>query len=326
MDESLIGYLIRLAELHGLECHSQILSLIKGKRYKLPNTSDILMLSELVGCQPNLIEQLFGFERRDNFNQRIWKIQNEWITKPYFISSRHLKHCPACLKERKYLRNVWELSLYQSCPYHFTPLITECPSCNKPITWTRKRLEYCNCGDSLISMPEVIRHDNQIHLSAIIENRLGNMVKIPSNVIPQNISDRLLNLSLDALFKTIWLFGEVIPSSTNHHHFTSTHKTSPKKIKLTPSVIDTAYEYLSDWPNKLLDSLSSHYKNNLTGTSSYIRKIYGPIHRYLEEDIISNELTFIKHAYEYQIRKFWAQSNKRAPRSLGNQLELPLED
>ncbi len=320
-DESLIGYLIRLSELHKLKSISPILKLLTGKKNKIPSNKDIFHFSSLVGCEPNKISQLFGFEWSNSQYRRIWKLGNEWITKPYFISSRNLSVCPECLNDKPYFRSIWELVFYQACPIHKCLLIQNCPNCNKKITWEKSAITKCICGANLTYADTLSPNKYQLHLSSLILSRISNTsITIPSDVLSNTFSNKLLHLSLDGLFKTIWLLGEVLVNNQTH-----TYKTNhiPKKVSLASEITKNAYQALLNWPHNFFQTLIIFQKLSVKkSNTSKIQDVFGPVHRYFTEDMSSKEFIFLTIAYEHHIRKIWSSANKTIPRSISSQLEF----
>ena len=323
-DESLIGYLIRLSELHKLKSISPILKLLTGKKNKIPSNKDIFNFSSLVGCDPNKIAQLFGFEWRNKKYRRIWKLGNEWITKPYFISSRNLSVCPACLNEKPYFRSIWELVFYQACPIHKSLLIQNCPECNKKITWEKASITKCVCGASLTSADTPSPNKYQLHLSSLILTRISKgLIPIPYDVLPNTTSNKLLHLSLDGLFKTIWLLGEIL----NDSKYSYKNNSIPKKVSLASDITQKAYEVLSNWPNDFFQALNHFQRIPVEKSNvSKVNNVFGPVHRYFTEDMNSKEFKFLTIAYEHHVRNIWSNANKPIPRSVTNQLELNFKD
>lgn len=160
-DESLSGYLLRLAEANGYRGIRDLLRLVSTK---------------LAGSTRTQLLKLFADQERLSLVARI-----------AVGDSRHLQHffaealspptartpgealymyerrvavdallpercavCPSCLREYGYLREVWDLAPVTVCAEHGTLLIDQCPSCDTEITLDRSHLLHCeNCSADL---------------------------------------------------------------------------------------------------------------------------------------------------------------------------------
>jgi len=323
-NESLVGFLLRLTEAHGLQSPSQLLQQIRGKSSQPPRASDIPRLADLCGCDPNAIASLFGFEFRDENRNAIWRIADQSLTKRYFISSRILSICPACLTDHKYLHAEWELTLNTACPIHGILLVSQCAHCGRYQRWMRPGVSVCNCGGSLLDAPVVPASDFQLLIAHLVRARIDpNFKKLGPLALPPAMTARLACLSLDGLFKTLWFIGRIL----HMHRLIENHRAAPKKILNAGKILDLAYNALSDWPYSLFDRLKElDSKSQTSNSTRLLRSIYGPIHRYLMEDMTSPEFRFVLLAYELHVKRTWAIANKIHPKSLSPQLDLDLED
>jgi len=322
-DESLIGYIIRLTELHKLKSPSPILRLIHGKRYKIPSQKDITKFASIVGCNPNVIANLFGFGSRNSEYQRVWRLGNEWITKPYFISSRTLSFCPICLREKPYLRSVWELVFYQACSIHNVQLIHVCSYCNKPPQWTRSSVTKCTCGAPFTEEHCRPAENHSLLISTLIHNRISDKSLTNEGMASNNAINKLAHLTIDGLFKTIWLLGEILENNV----YAASNGELPKKKLNATLVMEKFFKTLVDWPDRFFYKLNKFSRQSVTNKSnSYINRTFGPVHRYFTEEMDSKEFVFLTSAYEHHIKRIWMSANKPAPRSISNQLDLPIED
>jgi len=63
-----------------------------------------------------------------------------------FVRRENPKICPLCLKEKNYLRKVWEISPVSSCPIHKCLLLDTCINCSDKIKWERPTINLCRCS------------------------------------------------------------------------------------------------------------------------------------------------------------------------------------
>lgn len=322
--ESLVGFILRLTEANRLRTPNQILEYIGGRISRPPTNSAVPRLAILCNCNPNQLVRLFGFESRNARREIVWRLGDETITKPYFISSRTLAYCPICIASEPYLRAEWELTLNTCCPLHGVYLEQRCPHCRRSTRWMRPGVNICHCGGQLTAAAPHRADGFPLYISSVVRTVVdAQQPIIPCKSIPHEISLRLAQLSLDALLKTLWFLGDVLPSLQHKH----TRTTLPQKCTGANIVLSRAHSVLSEWPHKFFDELKQATRQPVTDRSaSVIRDVYGPIHRYLSEDMNSDEFRFVQLAYEYHVKKVWAAARKVHPKTLSPQLDLKLEE
>lgn len=157
-DESLTGYLIRLATLNGYEGPKWILSIagVDKSQSKWDRPSFVFNYSnELEG-----LRELIGLQPRD-LSTMLYSRPNETEPTPndYMFFGTSVpgclivpgicKVCPLCLEEAPYCRRIWDFKLVTCCPLHKVLLIDQCQYCKKQIGWNRPTVVICNCGFDL---------------------------------------------------------------------------------------------------------------------------------------------------------------------------------
>ena len=56
------------------------------------------------------------------------------------------RFCPRCLAGGSVWKAEWELLFFDACPIHKCWLVDQCDGCSETLTWSRSRLNRCNCG------------------------------------------------------------------------------------------------------------------------------------------------------------------------------------
>jgi TniQ len=152
-DESFVGYLLRLTEVNRYETLSWILQFAHIKncgRFKFSlaqnGSLDVSPLARLTGVDETTLTSLLYVSMRDSERQLIVDYSVFGNPVPhYMICLKNPKVCPACLRDSKYARRIWELAPVTVCPSHECLLVDECPNCGKRISWNRKRVSLCSC-------------------------------------------------------------------------------------------------------------------------------------------------------------------------------------
>lgn len=324
VNESLVGYLIRAAEGNQLSGLEALLELFLGAATRPPKRHEIERLASFTRCSVSEIVQLFGFEFRCGGNLACWEIGGEWITKRNFITSRTLACCPDCLREDPYLPGVWELTFYRTCALHQTNLIYQCPRCRKPLRWMRPSVCRCNCGFDLRQAKTQLGNKASWMISQLVEHRLYPEFKlvVPSS-LPVHMVERLADLTLDGLFKTIWFLGHCMSEYDTCE--TGHGRLQPRGDRID-QIIENAFSILSDWPHSMAEHLSERVsRTSIKKSKSLYTNAMGPLANYMSEEMQGHELAFLRNAYEVQIRMIWKRvGRKQAPRFGGNQIELDI--
>ncbi len=140
-DESLAGYIIRLAEINYYQSPNWILNLagLKANKgiYLYDNLLEPSLLSKLVRLDDKQLcfMTLLAHDTVNESNYRHYKIYKYGV-----------RLCPQCLKEFNYSRKIWDWYIVKACALHQCKLIYECPNCQKKIKWARPGVSLCKCG------------------------------------------------------------------------------------------------------------------------------------------------------------------------------------
>ena len=322
VNESLVGFLMRAAEANHLPT-TFVLHAFLGRKSRPPAIEDAERLALLCGCSIEEIAQLFGFLIRREGGLKAWRLGREWVTKDNFVSSRTMAVCCECLREDPYLPGTWELTLYCCCAFHRVRLLTTCPGCGRQLRWSRPQVWRCGCGFDLRQAKTEAGTPYTWVTAELIEHILdpGFRIDVPVEV-PGHVVERLGRLSLDGLFKTIWFLGHCLGGFEACY---AGHGRLKRKEGHAETMINTAFSLLVCWPESLrerLDALSR--RQSLEGKPSSYQRTFGPLISYLEQEPVDGELTFIRLAYEQEIRLLWRSRGFKLPRRLDYQLELNL--
>lgn len=326
MHEDIFGFLVRVAQRnHFKGGATNLLKHITGNNSTKVTNSNLHQVAHY--CRNTLPEifQLSGIERQHSFSEKMWHVEGHWVTKASFVSFRHPKVCALCLREDPYVRGIWSLCFYTVCAKHRVELVSVCPSCNKSLKWDRRTVQRCNCGYDLTTAPTTTSNSQEALMSGLITHSVGitSISDLPQ-LLNQKAVDRLGELSLDGLCKTIWFLGHCISQlgkyGTGHGHIQPRNKSASQMIGAT-------FDLLDDWPNQLgnkLKSLSNRPPS--TSSASLLDRLLGPAQNYLEAEINSPELIYLKIAYEQHVRSIWKSMGKRLrSANAANQLELDFE-
>lgn len=310
INESLVGYLMRVAEANHLRSRESLLQSFMGAATRPPSRSEIESLAEFTRCSASEIAQLFGFETRLDGNSPCWRLGSEWISKRSFVSSRTLACCPDCLKSDPYLPGTWELSFYRTCAFHRTRLIYQCPACGRPLRWSRRGVCLCSCGFDLTDAQSQPGSESTWMLAQLIEHRLypDFQLTVPLS-LPVHMVERLASLTLDGLFKTIWFLGHCV---AEFDLCAIGHGRNQLKGEHADRVIENAFSMLSNWPQSFAERLAViATRPNGNKKASFYKNVLGPVATYMDEEVVCEELAFLRSTFEFHIRTIWRQLGRK---------------
>lgn len=137
-DESLNGYLQRLAEENFLSSASLLLS-TQGLTLKAQySPAEIEVLAQLTQQPADRLQPLAAFHH----------VQGS-LRAGYFLRRKGIAVCPTCLAQAPYIRQAWHHELVTACPTHSLQLLDLCPQCARVIEPGRGPFLRCRCGQSL---------------------------------------------------------------------------------------------------------------------------------------------------------------------------------
>ena len=150
-DESLMGYILRLAESNYYEAPKWILDLAGLKMDNLRNGWRKLCDDRVDFTLFKQITRLSEEEVNEMKHEIISDSDYEQCDAQWDVPINSLRFnrpmvCSDCLRENPYCRKFWDLPVVRVCPQHHSLLLNMCPDCREPITWNRKSVSRCRCG------------------------------------------------------------------------------------------------------------------------------------------------------------------------------------
>lgn len=137
-DESVNGYLLRLAEENFMDSSAALLR-EAGVRLKARySETELNAISETHGLDCAGIQQLAGF------SQVVGS-----LGQGRFLRTAAVPVCVECLRASAYIRQSWHHQLFIACPEHQRALLAVCPECSEPLDLKRHSITTCPCGYDL---------------------------------------------------------------------------------------------------------------------------------------------------------------------------------
>jgi len=239
-DESIMGFLVRLAERNGFECVSWLYELASVNVQTCVSTRDLTKLSEVSGVPKETLETM-RFVPDDNRNVT-FRGHN---LRRHFVSGSTRRFCPDCLTKSPYYKWHWDLTTVHFCLEHQMLLIDKCPGCKKNIPWYNPAALLCSCGFDLRDSPREKVNSTDTRATEILVASL-------SGVVPDEGSP-FKNLPYNGWVELfLVLHAGVFESQESKRRLIRQNNPDLHKI------LQRGYEISLDWPKnfyKLLDQI-----------------------------------------------------------------------
>lgn len=318
-DEDGYGFLMRVAAANHLRSADVILDNTTTVRPPTVRQADLLAIAFFCRNTAEDYSVLSGIEHRSYDAVRFWLVANQPLTKAVFVSTRYAKVCPTCLNVSAHIRGIWLLSFYLACHIHRLKLISVCPMCNKPLRRMRRFISHCPCRFDLSTAIAPKASPAQLLISCL----LAECKDLPSLPRSHRLDiDRLAQLSIDGLCKTLWFLGHCLGEFGTYGSGHGRKRPRPEEAELT---IVRALALLQEWPHSFGRALLRVSQRPVApGYASLLDRLLGPLQYYIYEATEAEELSFVRIAYEQHIRAIWRGFGPQH-RSRAHQLELDYE-
>ncbi len=254
-DESLAGYLLRLAQSNYYQTPTWILNLAKnqGRQIHFPlNSNKPIKLSQLIQVDEELLKSIaFGAITKDN------------IVK-YSVYQGATRLCSDCLKKSLYSRLIWDSPMSGICPIHRCHLLDLCPECQQPIKWSRPSVAQCQCGFDFRNAVCAAATDSRVNFSLYLYGHFGqveylNAIKEiyrPDNPVFHLTLSQFSRLSrfLGVYVRVYWRYQRC--STLSQSVFTEFDSELEELSKN-----ELVFDFFHDWKNNLKKLLRWHESN-----------------------------------------------------------------
>jgi hypothetical protein len=206
-DESLMGFALRMASanrLNGLYGLAPLFNADRLFHLSIRHAPLIIWLFDAPPCSLDrntaTLQTVCG--------KSVWQIYGHVVMRPYLLRLRRPQLCPRCLGELGYVRTMWDFTFACCCPNHELLLIERCPQCGKSISWHRKHLFFCSCGQDFRRCTASRASPQSIQISQWLQHILGVQQNAPSLALPADSPlQTMTHLSLDGVMRILWATG-----------------------------------------------------------------------------------------------------------------------
>ncbi len=209
LGESGKGFLLRMAELNGLELYEfHLLLRLDPKRAIRPQ--DAPVLARIFDCRASDFDDLVVHRNYATHYVQRHTFQGHLVTRLYLFDLRHPKVCPRCIEQYGFARAAWDFTLYLWCPIHQCLLAEHCTTCGKQLTWFRPGVATCVCRGRLVDLPENNDASWQVKVMAIAMTHQDDAGQWAHPALPPvcwQVFRALSALSIDGAMRLIWTLG-----------------------------------------------------------------------------------------------------------------------
>lgn len=279
-DESLSGYLQRLARANGLTGTDAL------KAFKRSADSDLEAWIGRFDSPCSWYEAAVELRSPTNRSFKTW-------------STRCVKFCTQCLAEKGYWRETWEITLVTSCTNHRTELVDRCPNCSAKTCHTSMLDNSCkSCGLSLAGQnskgSSSLASEPCQWLSLALETALYS----PS----QPTAAGVMGLSYMDLHE---LAGRLGVRSTRAQILMQLRLPEAASVSVSRKLAHAAARILMEWPTAFRQLLSD-LKNTYSNSDDWkLTNAFGPIYRDIHHDLNAPCFSFVRDEFESYLLEEW---------------------
>ena len=183
LDESLNGFLLRLAEENFIDSAGTLLRSAKVRYKGLYTREEVAAITDTLGLDEAIIKSLVAYDA-----------VNGSLAQGRFLRTASVPVCVSCLQQEDYIRQSWHHQLITACPVHNIRLLATCPECDEPLDLKRASIMHCRCGYRLTDAPTVKADEANLFVAGVLER--GSEVSCAGlNSQPPDIDSFLLYLA-----------------------------------------------------------------------------------------------------------------------------------
>ncbi|MGC7405386.1 TniQ family protein [Pandoraea pneumonica] len=287
-DESMTGYLLRLAEGNGFGSLLD-LDLLVSKTDRGDARTTLASL---------LIEPRLQALRGPVTHFRNLRIADSGGVDAQYWNGRRPRYCPVCLAQVPYWRAQWDLTLMVACPTHRVLLCDACPGCHRALSWKRRRVLECDCAQPLAVVRPEPASEALVSVGAYLSAALN-----PENVAASAyLQSDLRALSLTDLLALCAQFGAYFSPQGPK----PTKMARLDEVAVAACVANGAGQVLLDWPrgfHSLLRDIG--HRGSPAGAFSRMSARFGYFYTALYRRFGAPPFDFLRSEFEAFVAREW---------------------
>lgn len=249
-DEHLLSYLQRLGQLNGYLGRGMLVKFVRAVKAQLQTQDGREKFARYAAIDESTLDELRlrhqcipgAIERPDQFARRCF------FREPYSV------YCPACVRERRIFRAIWNFRAVTVCEAHGLWLVDRCPRCNGFIGWDRVSVTQCACGFELGSAPSEHAPADALRITQLLIATLLNRRKGDLYASHPFCPD------LDSISALEWLALFCFVASTVRSASSSRfHSSRGPGFEIEKTATTIAARLFRQWPANALAELNSRW-------------------------------------------------------------------
>ena len=262
--ESLVGYVLRLAEENGYASPWGAYSLAGLKQNEIRTSGFKLEKLAVIINRPASELESIGYSAP--LNQPRWARLLGHSLVPTDLKIVNPGLCPRCVADKGFIEAHWHLTLMVGCPVHECMSVQCCANCGKRVRLFRRGLLECGCGGNLMEsvLPPLPKADAAL-LDIIRRKILG--IPAPDENPLSLPRDQLIAMNLRSILLVVRALGR--------HRLIADGSTS---IEDERQLISAAARVLLDWPKNFIALLLDIGKRLQPSGKGGVRKQFEPIY------------------------------------------------
>lgn len=239
LDESLTGYLIRVAEANSYSTVGWLLDMADLPISAVTRPTNLRTLAERLSVDLGMLQDRAYWQPPRRTAAFVTFFTD--VVRRHQILRQTARVCPACLRERAYCRAHWDIRMYAACHLHSRLMLEKCPKCSHQITWRRRKVSHCGECDFDFRNHEAPQARFEV---ATICRRIAESISRSGWV---SLNQKPLDaLPLMEMLDLIQISGAYAIGIRNQGAAIGLARKSPEHIAL---ILEAAYDVLEDWPN-----------------------------------------------------------------------------
>ena len=262
--ESIVGYVLRLAEENGYDSPWSVYRLVGLKQNETRTTGFKLeKLAAIINRPASELDNI-GFSAPASQPRWARLLGNSLVPTELNITNPAL--CPRCVFDKGFIEAHWHLTLMFGCPVHECMTAHCCPKCGKRLRIFRPGLLECGCGESLMDciLPPLPKAD-----AALLEIFRRKVLGLPANDA-NSLSfprDQLMAMNLNSMLHVVRALGR--------HRLIADGDTSLENER---RLVSASARVMLDWPKNFIALLLDIGNRLQPSAKGGVRKQFEPIY------------------------------------------------
>jgi len=315
-DESLYGYLTRLAERNGYDRFTWMLPEGLQRQFDSGRWPDetVPHLAKITGLADEEIRSRIYRTSNDDTRRFFGNVvERALVEQPSQRPVR--KYCVDCLRKDGYHSALFDLSVVRVCPRHGRRLSGRCPHCGRLTCWGFASLTACRgCNGALLhDDQEIISTQDLVGVNAIASlagfQHRHRQFKADTFEIPAGIT----HLSLGQLITLIVALPKYLGQRATRSDFLEFNDRDRHQLH---QILSAGWQFVAAWPTGFYEFLEL-YSTERTGTKRDVfgmKNAFGPLYAYLSLHSDNEPWKSAGSAFNHYVQAHWSGHAVLKPR------------